>query len=234
MSSNNDNEQQELKEDESYSCPRGNVDKPKPNFVDLNEKKKSTRAEKSEAGRAKKKALAIKFDDAENSYYFQMHSFFSIPELRDLLSENGIDPDKFKFDYSRSAESKNYVIIERRGEELSLNQVFADKFEAFTKICTEKHFPVYSDVVADKFSFNFTAEEMTAWLTTYPATIFRNFEYNRATHAIEPKVRNSEHFDVERTVKSKIENLFESNMNVQEKIFKSTKPKLDEALKVFS
>ena len=192
---------------------------------------KKTKAEKAEIIKAKKKELLRKFDDLENSYYFQMHGFYSIPEMEELLKENGIEDKKFKLDYNK----ENLVLIRTRdGVELSINQVFADNWEVFTKICTEKHFPLYQDVLNDKFSFNFTAEEMTAWLTTYPQTIFRNFEYNRAAHAITPAVNNAEHFDINRTVKSKVENLFESSLNIQEKKLKEFKPKMETALLTFS
>ena len=177
----------------------------------------------------KSKDLAKRFDDLENSYYFKMHSFFSIPEFYELIESTGLEKSKYKLEYDKL----NYVTVRKDGVDLSINQVFADKWDFFTKLCTEKHFALYQDVLNDKFSFNFTAEEMTAWLTEYPMTIFRNFEYNRAAHAITPTVENADHFDIDRTVKAKIENLFESSLNIQEKKFKNFKLNLDASLSTF-
>jgi hypothetical protein len=52
-------------------------------------------------------------------------------------------------------------------------------------------------------------------------------------HSINPSVDNSERFNVERTITTKIENLFNSGMNVQEKKFKDFKPRLTESIKIF-
>lgn len=183
---------------------------------------------------SKVKSLAKKFDDLENSYYYQLHGFYSISEMEEMLKENGINISKLSFDWDKDKATLNYVRITKNGISQSLNQLFAEKWDDFTKICTEKHFPLYQDVLNEKFSFNFTAEELTAWLSTYPKSIFRNFEYNRSAHAITPKVNNSEHFDVDRTVRSKIENLFNSSLNIQEKKFKEFKSKMDTALMTFS
>lgn len=177
---------------------------------------------------AKKEASKV-FKDVENAYYFQLHGFFSIPEMRELLEAHSVNLKGLEFSYDKS----NFVVIEKNHEQISINQIFADRFDDFTKICTQKHFAIYEDVQNDKFSFNFTAEELTAWISTYPQTLFRNFEYNRTMHAIIPKVSNSEHFEISRSVISKIENLHNSELNVQDKNFKEFKPKAITALEIF-
>lgn len=178
----------------------------------------------------KKKKVVHTFSDAETEYYFQLHSFFSINEFKELLTKNGIDESKYTFDLNQEL----FVTVKLKGVEMVINQIFADKYDAFTKICTQKHFSLYKDVEEDKFSFNFTAEELTAWLSNYPLTIFRNFEYNRACHSIVPTVSHAEHFDITRTVTSKIENLFDSNINIQDKKIKDFKPRLATALQIFN
>lgn len=182
----------------------------------------------------KPKPQRRKFNELEDSYYFQLQTFFSIEEMRELLNEFSISTKGYTFDYYNGKEPayKNAVVIRDKRGEVFINQIFADKYEDFTKVCTRKHFPIYSDVQDDKFSFNFTPEELITWLEGYPATIYRNFEYDRAVHAIVPTIENSDKFVIERTIQLKIKNLYASSLNVQEKKYSDFAGILKETLPI--
>lgn len=165
----------------------------------------------------KSAAIKEKLELIANEYYMQLSNTFSADELPIFLASCGVDGCKVEFE-------KNAIHIYRNKREVYINNLIERK--QLERICCEKHIALLEDVLTEDFSFNFTAEELTAWIIDRkPQTIFRGYYYDQTAHCFRSEYGN-EYYRIENEIPARLKNIYSSCLNYQHRDYKAIKEKI--------
>lgn len=150
------------------------------------------------------KSKTVKLD---NEYYKQLTNMYSPDELIQFL------PVDYNIVFG-----KKLTIFDNEKREVFLNNVLSK--EELERQCCLKHIPLLEDVLNDRYSFNFTYEELREWIIDFkPQTIFRGFYYDKTEHRF-ISIYGNEYYCIENEIVERIKNLHSSCMNIQKRDFK--------------
>ena len=169
------------------------------------------------------KELTEKVAALANDYYQILTNAYSADELQQKLDSEGCDG------FTVSYENKHNIIKKNR-KEYCLQDIISE--ELLIKMCCEKHIPLLIDVLKENFSFNFTVEELQAWIDTKPQTIFRGYYYDKTAHCFRSDYGN-EYYCIENEIFYRLKNLFASCLNYQKREFKALKDSILQITQAF-
>jgi len=151
--------------------------------------------------------IKSKIEKLDNEYYKQLTNMYSPDELMQLI------PTDYKVVFG-----KKLTIFDNEKREVFLNNILSK--EELIRQCCLKHIPLLEDVLNDRYSFNFTFEELQEWIIDFkPQTIFRGFYYDKTEHRF-VSIYGNEYYCIENEIVERIKNLHSSCMNIQKRDFK--------------
>lgn len=182
-------------------------------FTIKEQKQKKIEKEKPKKTPKEEREILSKIEKIENEYYKLLTNMYSPDELMQLLNEEY----KIVFD-------KKLKIFDSQKREVFLNNILSK--EELERQCCLKHVPLLEDVLNDRYSFNFTFEELQEWIIDFkPQTIFRGYYYDKTEHRF-VSLYGNEYYCIENEIVERIRNLHASCMNIQKRDFKILRPQL--------
>lgn len=182
-------------------------------FTEKVKKSKKIKADRNE------KIKQEKLSQLADRYYRQLANMYSPHELMEVIGR------EYMVNWEKRTKIEN-----SKGDEVYINNILNVK--DLERECCLKHICMLTDVLEDKFSFNFTPEELEAWINNMPISIFRGFYYDKTEHRFVSEYGN-EFYCIENEIILRIKNLYDSNLNIQGRKFKDISVVLNEIAQRF-